>query len=132
MRSVQIEAVPNQSFSFSVDNNQWQITLKSLAGIVAASLQLNGTGVIDNARCVANGLIIPYRYLENGNFFFSTANQELPDYTKFNISQSLIYLSPSDLLAIHAPFPSRWTQANFNQLGGLPLRFKPQGYTLAP
>lgn len=131
MQNIPIQAIPNQTLSVALDGNQWGITLKSAAGIIAVSLVLNGAPVITGLRAVAGKRIIPCKYQEAGNFAFLCQQQNLPDYTQFGTTQVLVYLSASELAALRPPTPNIITQDFFDPLGGLPLRFKPQGYTLA-
>lgn len=132
MQIIPLQAIPNQEFTVVLDNNQWNITLKTVINITAASLSLNGVTLLDNTRCVANGLIIPYQYLEAGNFLFLTQNFQLPDYTQFGITQFLVYLSATDLIALRATPTLPLTTADFDPIAALPLRFSPQGYIAAP
>jgi hypothetical protein len=92
-----LAAVPNQSFTAQLDNNFFEITLKETAGTMAVTVNLNGTDIVTNIRAVAGEFIIPYAYLEKGNFIFLTSNDDLPYYTKFGVNQSLVYLSTSEL-----------------------------------
>lgn len=124
-QSITLNAIPNQNFTFNSDGNSFDITLKVTSGCMSMSLDINGTDVIDNARCVAWRVIIPSIYEENGNFMFITQQLQLPWYTKFGITQTLIYLSPSELAAIRA------NNLLFSPFGALPLRFQPTGYQLA-
>lgn len=131
MLQIPIQQLPNQSFSVILDNNTWNILIKTCNGITAVSMTVNNVDILDSAMAVAGSFIIPYRYLENGNFFFVTQNQELPIYTQFNVTQQLVYISAAELAAIRVPSPVPITAAFFNPLGALPLRFAPQGYTEA-
>jgi hypothetical protein len=128
-QQIAIGALPNQEFTIVLDNNQWDLTLKSTLGIIAASLTLNGNIVIQGTRCVANQLIIPSIYQESGNFLFLTQNFQLPNYTQFGITQFLVYVSAQELATFRQPITPPITAADFNPAGGLPLRFAPQGYT---
>ena len=128
MQSVPISAVPNQDFTIILDGNTWDITLKTTDGIISASLNLNSIDIVDNARVVSGSYIIQEQYQESGNFFFLTQNQELPLYTQFNVTQSLIYISAAELAALRVPPPPPITEAYFNPLGALPLRFSPRNY----
>jgi hypothetical protein len=128
MMQVPIQAVPNQSFSIILDNNQWAILLKTVDSATVVSLSLNGNDVLDSARAVSGSLIIPSQYEESGNFLFVTSNSQLPLYTLFNVSQSLLYVSAAELAAFRLPTPTPITAAYFNPIAALPLRFAPQGY----
>lgn len=128
MQQVPIQQLANQSFSIILDNNEWSFILKTVQDMTVATISLNGTTVIESTRCAAGSLIIPAKYEEAGNFFFTTANSQLPFYTAFNVTQSLIYVSQAELDQFRAPKPLPITAADFNPLGALPLRFSPQGY----
>jgi hypothetical protein len=128
MMSLPIQSVPNQSFSTILDSNNWNIVIKTVEDTTVVSLTLNGTDIIDGARAAAGALIIPSQYEESGNFFFTTANFELPFYTFFNISQSLIYVSAVELVAFRTLPESPIKASFFNPIAALPLRFSPVGY----
>ena len=127
-QQIPIQAIPNQEFTVSLNNNSWDITLKTTAGQISASLSLNNTVILSNARCVSGMRIIPSQYEENGNFIFSTQNFQLPNYEQFNLTQFLLYFSAAELAAIRVLTPQPITAAYFNQIAALPLRFSPQGY----
>lgn len=132
MLQLPIQALPNQEFQCVLDDNTWDFTIRVTNGVMSVSLSLNNTIVLQNSRAVAGYFIIPYEYEESGNFFFVTANQQLPDYTLFGISQSLIYVSAAELETIRAtPASPIITTSFFDPIASLPLRFAPQGYKLA-
>jgi len=131
MIEIPLQPLPNQSFFITLDDNQWNFTLKTTNGVVSASISLNGVVIVSNVRCVANQVIIPSVYLESGNFLFLTQNFQLPDYTQFGITQRLVYVTALELESFRAPIVPPITAADFSPLAALPLRFKPEGYTLA-
>lgn len=132
MLSLPVSALPNQQFQAILDSNVWDITIRSTNGVMSVSLSLNNNIVIENARAVAGSFIIASEYEEDGNFFFITTNQQLPDYTQFGVSQSLIYVSAQELAVFRAPPVSPIITAEFfNPIAPLPLRFQPVGYVLA-
>lgn len=130
MQLLPLQAIPNQAFSIVLDNNQWLFVIKTTNGVMSVSLGLNNDVVLDNARAVANGLIIPSRYQESGNFIFVTQNFQLPYYTEFGTTQALIYVTAAELETFRAPVGLPITASDFSPLGALPLRFAPQGYTV--
>lgn len=132
MLSLPISALPNQEFQAILDNNSWNIIIRSTNEVMSVTLALNNTTVIENIRAVAGSLIIPSEYEESGNFFFVTTNQALPNYTQFGISQSLIYVSAAELVTFRSPPASPIiTTASFNPIAALPLRFQPSGYVIS-
>jgi len=127
MQTIALQAVPNQSFTTTIGGDIHEITLKYAKGIMAATISRNNTVLISGIRCVANALLLPYRMLESGNFMFLTKNnEELPDYTLFGVTQSLVFLTQDELAAMRAP------SLVFSPLGDYPLRYKPQGYRQSP
>lgn len=132
MQNIAIQNIPNQSFNVILDDNQWDITIKSVNGCLAVSLILNGAVLLKNILVAAYQPIIPSEYSESGNFTFITLNQEVVDYEKFGISQNLIYFSADELAAARSDPAIGVTDDDFNPLGGFPLRYKPKGYVLAP
>jgi hypothetical protein len=131
MQLVPLTQNPNQSFSISLDNNQWDFLLKTVGNGTVVSLTINGNDVLDSAQAPAGALLIPSEYEESGNFFFVTQSFQLPYYTQFTVTQSLIYISASELAALRVPKSPPITAADFNPIAALPLRFAPQNYTLA-
>ncbi len=131
MQAIPIQAIPNQSFSIVLDNNQWGFDLRATNGVTSVSLTLNNIVVIENMRAVANSVIIPSRYEESGNFLFLTQNFALPDYTQFGTTQLLVYITAAELTAARTPPAGIITAADFNPIAALPLRFAPTGYTIA-
>lgn len=131
MQQIPIQALPNQSFSVILDNNQWDWTIELVNDAIAVTLFLNGNAVISGLNIVGGMRIIPSEYEEAGNFVLVTMSQQVPDYTQFGTSQQLVYLSAAELAAIRVPPPPILTPAYFDPNAALPLRIFPQGYTLA-
>lgn len=99
-KEIILQAIPNQSFSVNVSNIEYSFIIKEANGIMAATISRNGTTILSGNRLVAGTPMIPYKYLEDGNFFITTQNGELPYYTEFNITQFMFYLSPAEIEAI--------------------------------
>ena len=145
MEIVPIQAVPSQTTSYiDPDGNQWDITIKAvavelddnnnpIAEQIAFSFTRNATVLIQGICAVSGYRIIPYDYLENGNFVLVTRAQQIPDYTQFGISQQLVFLTEAEIQSFRQPLSSLAliTAADFDPNGALPLRFAPKGYTLA-
>lgn len=129
MQTISLQAVPNQAFTIVLDNNEWSIRLKTAKNITCVSLTRNGIALLENTRALANKLIIPYRYLESGNFLFITKNFQLPNYLEFGVTQSLVYVTAAELAEARLPPTLPITADFFNPIAPLPLRFSPQGYT---
>lgn len=130
MQNIPIQALPSQSFSVPLDNNQWDFVIKSTNGAISVTISLNGVPVVSGMRAVAGIVILPDRYQEAGNFVFITQSFQIPDYTQFGTSQQLIYISAAELAQIRAMPPEPLTPADFDPAAALPLRLFPQGYVL--
>jgi len=131
MKVLPIAALPNQQLSVILDNNQWNITINDVNGAIAVTLVKNSEIIVQNARAVAGMRILQAKYQEDGNFAIISNNQGVPDYTQFGITQFLVYISQVELEIPTAPPPAVIPATYFDPLGGLPLRFAPQGYAEA-
>jgi len=106
MQVLTLQAIPKQEFTVSLDGTLYDIAILATAGCMSANISRNGVVVESGARCVAGQPLINYADLEDGfgNFIFLTGNnnQDLPDYTQFANSQTLVYASPAELAAVRA------------------------------
>lgn len=106
MLIVPLQNIPTQSFSVQIDQIIFDFLITTClidnAQIQAITLTRDNVVIVSGQRAVSGEFIIPYQYLENGNFFISTENDEYPDYNKFGISQFLIYFSQSELNTLRA------------------------------
>lgn len=102
MQQIPLQAIPNQSFTVQLDDRFYNMALKTANGIMALDISRDNQVLLTGARVVAGTPLLPYNYLENssGNFIFITANEELPDYAQFGVTQSLLYASNDELEAI--------------------------------
>ena len=101
---IPIDSVPNQNFSIVLDNNRYDISLKSSKTSTFATVTRDEVVLIQNVRCLGGTPLIPYRYLQAdaGNFAFDTPNEQIPYYTNFGDTQFLVYLHATELEAIGA------------------------------
>lgn len=124
MQLIPIASVPNQSFSVELDGSLYDLALTAANGCMAVSIGSNGNAIISGMRAVSGSLIIPYDYLNSGNFLFLTLNEDQPDYTKFNVSQVLIYVSAADIASMQVD------GLYLSSLGDLPLRLVPPEFNI--
>jgi len=97
MRVIPLATAPQQSLSVRLDDSRLVLTLKKVKGCMVADLERDGEYVIRGTRVLAGEPIIPYAYLEEGNFLLQTINDELPDWTQFGVSQTLLYLTVAEV-----------------------------------
>jgi hypothetical protein len=98
-----LQALPKQQFTIVLDNVLWDITLTEAAGVMAATIKSGGnvTPICSGERCVAGELIIPkVREAGGGNFLFLTANDDLPWWEEFGLTQLLFYVSAAEIAAV--------------------------------
>lgn len=98
MRDITLLAVPNQTFSATINGVLWELTIKAAIGTMLADVRRDGVDLVLGQRIVAEYPILPYRYLSHqGNFAILTRDGELPWWEEFGRSQSLIYLEPAEV-----------------------------------
>lgn len=100
MIDITLDPIPNQTVSIRLDEDLYSLTVKATRGVMSADIVRNGVTILSGARIVAGTALIPYRYLEAGNFVLLTDNEEYPDYAKFGSSQSLVFASAEELEAL--------------------------------
>lgn len=102
MKLIPVAPVPNQSFSVLLDGTRIVMRLKEANGVMVCDLERGGISVLRASRALAGEAIIPYHYIETGNFIFLTLNGDLPDWRLFGVSQQLIYLSIAEVATLRA------------------------------
>jgi hypothetical protein len=100
MQIVPLSSDPNQELTVRQDGFRYSLRLKSVNGVMVVDISVDGVVILFGSRVLAGTPLIPYRYLEDGNFLLLTNNEELPDYTQFGLTQTLVYLSPDEIAAL--------------------------------
>ena len=100
MNNLPLTATPNQSFSARLDNSVYDIAIKSINGTACIDVSRDSVAIVKGMRLTPGVPVLPYEYLEVGNFLLTTLNDELPDYTKFGVSQMLYYITVDELAAL--------------------------------
>ena len=114
MIQVPITNVANQSLTIEAGGNIYDITLRLCATatqnpplyysnpIMVMDIITNNVPTILGQRLISGYPVIPYRYLESGNFVFVTQNDDLPDWTQFGITQFLVYATSDEIASLRA------------------------------
>lgn len=97
MIDLQLAPVANQQLSAQLDGVRYEITLKETRGCMSATVTADGATLVSMCRVVAGTPILPYAYQAKGNFVLLTEGDELPYYTAFGSTQSLVYVSPAEI-----------------------------------
>jgi len=107
MIQISIKNIPNQSLNILLDNNNYNIRLHAcedknslLTGVTAVDIIRNNVRIVSGMRAVSGTPLIPYRYLQDGNFIFTTDNDMYPNWNLFGINQFLIYASAAEIRAL--------------------------------
>ncbi len=97
MLQINLAAIPYQALSVNIDTVRYDLRIFLATNVMCADLSINGTPILTSNRLVAGAFMIPYRYLENGNFLITTLNDDIPYYEQFGTTQFLTYLSQAEL-----------------------------------
>lgn len=102
MRQIPLQAVPNQSLSFTADDNRWQVTIKKAITSMIMDITINDVVIMSGTRIPGDDFIIPYPYLgtRQGNLMLTTQQDLLPAFEQFGTTQQLFYWSPDEMEAL--------------------------------
>lgn len=97
---IPLQPVPNQELTVTLEGNSYSIKLQALRNTMAVTLAINGVTILSGLRVVTGTPLIPYSYLENGNFIFIADNTDIPFYPDFGVTQTLLYFTNAELRAL--------------------------------
>lgn len=100
MRIVPVATVPNQSFTVTIDGVRWGLALKDANGILVANVTRDDVLLLSATRVLAGEAIIPYAYLQTGNFLVLTSLDDLPNWQQLSVTQTLVYFSPTEMVSL--------------------------------
>lgn len=97
MKQIPLKSFPRQSLSVVLEGSLYELSLKECNGIMAVTVVRDGATIVNNRRAVAGMLIIPSRYLNDGNFVIVTDNDELPYYSEFEASNAFVWMTNEEI-----------------------------------
>lgn len=100
MRVVPLANIPNQVFTVTLDGARWVLAIKEANAVMVADVSLDGTVLLSGTRVLAGEALIPYRFLQHGNFLALTSGDNLPWWSQFGVSQVLVYLSAAEMASL--------------------------------
>tara|TARA_R110000851_G_scaffold296559_1_gene451715 strand:+ start:834 stop:1142 length:309 start_codon:yes stop_codon:yes gene_type:complete len=101
MKLITLQKIPNQGVIVTLDNSRYKIQIKSASGFMTYGIERDGVIIIENGNRIVNGApLLPYKYMESGNFILDVPDSELPDFTRFESTQFLTYASQEKIEAI--------------------------------
>lgn len=102
MNVLTLQPIPNQSFTTIVNSNRYDISIFYTAGVMSITVLRNSILIVDSMRLTAGTFVLPYGYMEDGNFIIVNMNDDLIDYNEFGSTQKFLYLSPQDLVNVRS------------------------------
>ncbi len=101
MKLITLQKIPNQEVIVTIDESRYKIQIKSASGFMTYGIERDGVIIIENGNRIVNGApLFPYEYMESGNFILDVPDSELPDFTKFESTQFLVYASQEEIESI--------------------------------
>lgn len=98
MLQIPLDRVASQNVVMYLNGDRYSITLKeSHSGSVLCSITRNDDVLVSNFVCVFGTPVVPYDYLESGNFIFLTTNDDYPDWRQFGTQHFLFYATPEEI-----------------------------------
>jgi len=99
VKSISLQKVPSQQIIVTIEDYRYKIQIKDAGGFMTYGIDIDGVVLIENGCRLVNGVpLLPYSYMsEKGNFILDMPEIETPDYTKFDATQFLIYVSNAEL-----------------------------------
>lgn len=96
-QTLPLEAVPNQSFFIRLEDVRYFVEIKEAGGMMSATIDRAGVRLVTGMRCAAGTPLLPYRYLETGNFMFVADPGVIPYFPDFGRSCLLVYLTAAEV-----------------------------------
>lgn len=102
MNFIELDAIPNQDLTVTLDGARWDLQVQEAAGTMCASIQRDGVQIVQGARIAAGEPLIAYPYLRAGlgDFFFFQTTEAIPYYDQFGVTQYLAYLTADEIAAL--------------------------------
>lgn len=97
-QTVPLQVQPNQSLTIRLDGASYEIAIKTAGSVMIADIARDGAALVNGQRCLAGAPLLPYRYLQTGNFVFLTNNDTAPWWESFD-TQALVYLTAVEVTA---------------------------------
>ena len=102
MIEIEVQQIPNQEFIREIGDVRYTIKLRTFQGMTLADITADDVVLKRSVRVCPNMPIIPYKYLtKGGNFMFFCLDADYPHYTKFGVTQQLVYLTDEELEALN-------------------------------
>ena len=98
--SINLQRLRSQQLAINLEGVQHSIRVYETNNGMAVDLERDGNLVFNGLRLVNGELLIPFEYLEFGNFLLISTDNCLADYRNFGETQNLIYFTASELAVL--------------------------------
>lgn len=101
--NIEIKAIANQSIKISAGGARWEIILNDCDGFMVSSIRKDGVAITDGIRIVYGTPLLPYKYMEQGNFvLYMDSSRDRAAYQRFGIDQFLYYIDQEGIDALRS------------------------------
>lgn len=100
MRNIPLSTDPNQSLSVRLDDARYVLRIFSAAGGMCVDVDRDDVPLLRASRVLAGEPLLPFAWMQEGNFLLLTTGNEIPTYTEFGASQTLVYMSAAEIEAL--------------------------------
>lgn len=98
MQLIDLQKIPNQAFSITLNNTDYRIAVRTIQNLTFLTVWENGEILFYNQICVPNGFVNPYNYVSNnGKLYFRCLDDEYPNYKNFGVTQWLYFLTKEEV-----------------------------------
>ena len=96
---IELQNIPNQNFQLLVEEDSYDITLKTIGDITYVSITRNSEVIITSTRAKPNQNILEnvYQFNEHGNFVFVSGDDEYPFFENFGVLAIFNYLTKAEV-----------------------------------
>ena len=98
MQILPLIQVASQEFTFRDGDTRWTVRLKDCGDVMAATILRDEAIVVSGVRALPGEFLIPFVYLETGNFMFVTEGDELPSGPMLGRGQELYYFDAAEMV----------------------------------
>lgn len=92
-----LQPIPSQEFNTTLGDFTYSFRFVFCESFIAYDIKINDVDVITGGRILFGELLLIYPYQESdGNFILDIPSGDEPDYTQFNDTQFLVYLTQEE------------------------------------
>lgn len=104
MMPISLQPIPGYRTQFVADGQNYDIRIKALDDLPVMDVTRNGTLIASSLPCLIGQTVLPYRYMEGdgGNFVWSTASGNNPQFPLFGTQDILLYATAAEMASIRA------------------------------